>query len=435
MLSRRLVTGLFLFLFFGFLIWFNLNKPRVLIVHSYATDFSWVRDINTGINRVLKGKPALVRWYYLDTKRNPDPEYKIRAGAAARKEVLKWKPDIIISIDDNAQDMVAKYFVGSPSINIVFTGINATPQQYGFERAVKSPIGAVLSPTEILVATHTHYGPGTGSYSSVSSGIGGVGSPPAELVGSDSLAPSGSGASEGTGSGITSISIGSGSVAINGEPGSQANASEPPLPTLIRARNVTGVVERIPFRAVHEAFSLINPKGRFVHVCDDSETSKAIQAELEEFDWHPLKLVETKTCRLLSEWQEAIRVANQQADFLLVTHYHTIKADDDLTRTLPPMEVLAWTKNNIKVPMVGCWDFFVEDGGMLSVSVSPFEQGEVAARMAVDIMERGMKPSEIPIYRNTQFTISMRAKELKKFEIKIPMIFEAFARGLNHYYE
>jgi len=332
-MSRRKVTTLFLVIFFSFLVWANLTKPRIMIIHSYATDFMWVREINQGFDRIFKGRPYMIRWYYLDTKRNPEEDYKTRIGAACRREVERWRPDILILIDDNAQSMVGSSFINRPDISIIFTGLNATAEKYGYDKAT----------------------------------------------------------------------------------------------------NVTGMLERIPFKAVHEAFSLINSKARFIHICDSSETSKAIQAELEEFDWKPLKLVETKLCPTFDDWKADVMTANASADFLLITHYHTIK--DATGRVMRPREVLDWTRANATVPLIGCWDFFVEDGGMLAVSVSPFEQGEEAAKMAVQMIEKGKKPKDMPPIKNLYFTISMRGGELKSRKIKIPDIFEAFARGVNHYYD
>jgi len=304
-----------------------------MIIHSYATDFPWVRDINIGIERILKGKPYLIRYYYLDTKRNPGEEYKARASLAGIREIQKWKPHIIITVDDNAQSMIAQHFINDPSIKVIYTGVNATAEKYGFDKA----------------------------------------------------------------------------------------------------DNTTGVLERIPFKAVHEAFMLVNPTGKFVHICDSSETSRYIQKELEEFQWKPLSLIETKLCPTFEDWKKGTETANEKADFLLITHYHTIK--DETGRVMRPTEVLEWTKKNAKVPLVGCWDFFVEDGGMLSISVSPYEQGEEAAKMAVKIIEYGTNPKEIPPYRNVFFTISMRGEDLKNKKITIPLILESFARGVNHYYQ
>ena len=78
-------------------------KPRVLILHSYATDYSWVNDVNKGIDEVIGKKPFSVKYYYLDTKKRPDTGYMTNAGIAARNLINKWKPDVIIAVDDEAQ--------------------------------------------------------------------------------------------------------------------------------------------------------------------------------------------------------------------------------------------------------------------------------------------------------------------------------------------
>ena len=102
----------------------NVNKPRVLVLHSYDVDFSWVPDIDVGINRILARQPYKIRWHYMDTKRHPDKAFKEKAGSSIRKEIDKWKPDVIIAVDDNAQQYAAKYYIDDPHINIVFTGVN-----------------------------------------------------------------------------------------------------------------------------------------------------------------------------------------------------------------------------------------------------------------------------------------------------------------------
>jgi ABC-type uncharacterized transport system substrate-binding protein len=63
---------------------------------------------------------------------------------------------------------------------------------------------------------------------------------------------------------------------------------------------------------------------------------------------------------------------------------------------------------NTSLPSIGGWGFFVEDGGMVSTGVSPFEQGEESAKMAVEIIE--------------------------KTKLKLPKVYEAFARATNNYY-
>lgn len=89
---------------------------------------------------------------------------------------------------------------------------------------------------------------------------------------------------------------------------------------------------------------------------------------------------------------------------------------------------------NSKLPAMGCWGFNVEDGGMMAVAVSPYEQGELAAKMAVDIVDKKIKPIQIPIVTNRLYVIYLREELLKKYNMQVPLMYEAFARATNHYY-
>ena len=90
------------------------RKPRVLVLHSYGTDYSWVTEVSEGINRVLAGKPYSMRWHYMDTKRHPDDAFKERAGQAARDVIEQWQPNVIVTVADNAQALVGKHYVNDP---------------------------------------------------------------------------------------------------------------------------------------------------------------------------------------------------------------------------------------------------------------------------------------------------------------------------------
>lgn len=55
----------------------DMPGPRVLVVHSYAPDFSWTRDLHAGIVSVLQGPEVQGRYRveYMDAKRHHSPEY------------------------------------------------------------------------------------------------------------------------------------------------------------------------------------------------------------------------------------------------------------------------------------------------------------------------------------------------------------------------
>jgi ABC-type uncharacterized transport system substrate-binding protein len=313
----------------------NIQKPRLLVIHSYATDFAWVRDINQGLNRVLAKQPYSVQYHYMDTKRNPSQEFKEKATRTTKRIIEEWQPHLVIAIDDNAQ-LAAKDFINHPNMKIVFSGVNAEAENYGYDTA----------------------------------------------------------------------------------------------------NNVTGILERIPFGSLKDAFLQILPsdRQRIVHYSDDSETSVAIHKEMDQFSWQPINVVEHKMMGTFEEWQQAIQQANQKADFLMVTHYHTLRRSAQDPRIVSPKEVMQWTIKNSPIPDIGCWGFYVSDGGMVALGVSPYEQGEVAAKMAVDILSHGKNPQEIPYFKSQLYVIYARESRLQKYGVKLPSVYEAFAHATNNYY-
>ena len=133
--SKLLVLG-FLALAIALALYYNLSKPRILILQSYSPAYSWTRDVNVGLNRVFDGHNRIsLRWYYMGTKRHPWPEYRAKAGRLALRAVRAWKPDVIIAVDDDAQRLVARHFVDTPGISIVYAGVNGGVAKYGYDHA------------------------------------------------------------------------------------------------------------------------------------------------------------------------------------------------------------------------------------------------------------------------------------------------------------
>ena len=137
-MSRRLRIVLaagFVVVTAALLIWFKLTQPRILVLHSYDVDYSWTRDINTGIHRVLDSQLRYqVHWHYMNTKNHPEKEHKRRAAAIARRAIESINPILIIAVDDDAQEVVT-YLVNDPQVVIVHAGINGEIQPYGYDKA------------------------------------------------------------------------------------------------------------------------------------------------------------------------------------------------------------------------------------------------------------------------------------------------------------
>ncbi len=103
---------------------------KVFVVMSYHADYQWQKQVREGIDMVL-GDMCEVRSFDLDTKRNLD------GGLKKAKEAYdiykKWQPDGVITADDNAQSMfVVPYLKDKVSTPVIFCGVNAEPQKYGY---------------------------------------------------------------------------------------------------------------------------------------------------------------------------------------------------------------------------------------------------------------------------------------------------------------
>jgi ABC-type uncharacterized transport system substrate-binding protein len=338
---EHLLLLIFLVSITVFLITHAINKPRVLILHSYATDYAWVRDVSVGVRRALDKKSYSMRWHYMDTKRHPYKEYMERAGVNARNIIKEWEPHVIIAIDDDAQQFAAKYFNNDPFIKIVYAGVGSEPKDYGYDKA----------------------------------------------------------------------------------------------------RNVTGILERMPLDSIKEFVSQMHKnlghkdEAKIIHITDVSSAGDGNRKSLLSYDFKPIQLVESIEAFTFDDWKNAVKNAEGRADFLMFTNYHTIRRSKEDKTIVPPKEVVEWTEQNTNLLTFNAWGFFVMDGGMMSIGVSPYEQGEVAGKMAIEILDNKKNPREIEIQKTQQFIVYLRPKRLKEKGIQLPPIYEAFARATNNYYE
>jgi ABC-type uncharacterized transport system substrate-binding protein len=106
------------------------KQKKFLLIHSYHEEYPWVQSITTGVKKALEGKNAELEIFYMDTKRHTSNEFKIKSGQLAREKIDSWKPDAVITADDNAQIFVTQYYVNKKPY-FVFCGVNAEPEEYG----------------------------------------------------------------------------------------------------------------------------------------------------------------------------------------------------------------------------------------------------------------------------------------------------------------
>ncbi|SDU58463.1 ABC transporter substrate-binding protein [Desulfobacula phenolica] len=327
---------------------FNTKKPRIMVLHSYDTSYSWTRNVDKGLRRELnKYHDYSILWHYMSTKKHKDRMWLQRAGIIARKKIKEWEPDVLIIIDNLAQELAGRYYVNHPRIKIVFAGINGSIEPYGYDKAA----------------------------------------------------------------------------------------------------NVTGILENRPCHAFRELIAAIekkknadNPehtekKIRIRYLLDSSSSVLGDKRYIDQFDWNPLIYTGSFIAENYAQWQEEVLSSADKTDYVFITNYRQLSRSETDHELVPPKEVMTWSEKNSPVPIIGLNPFNVEDGCMLSIGVSPYEQGETAGHMAEKILKKNITPAEIPIVPNRQFIIAMRKSAILKRGVVLPDIYEAFCRATETYFE
>ncbi len=212
-------------------------------------------------------------------------------------------------------------------------------------------------------------------------------------------------------------------------------SADPSIYGYKNAKNVTGIVENIPFDAAKQVFLSQFPQFKKVlHISDGSTTSQYVNQEFLRYKWQPLKLTGSFLTNDFSQWKKHILGAARYADFIYLTHYHTIR---DQGRYVTPQELIKWTLANSPIPIIGSFEFFVADGGPFAVTVSATEQGEVAIKLALEIIESQKQGGEIPIVQNKVIGISSRQPRFNHDfpHNKIQGIYYSFARESGRHYQ
>jgi ABC-type uncharacterized transport system substrate-binding protein len=106
-------------------------KWKILHIMSYHSPWQWTDDMFNGFKEALKGLDIEYKVFQMDTKRNSSEEWKQKVGKEARELIQAWKPDLVYTTDDNAQEYVTRHYIDA-KIPFVFAGVNDDPEKYGF---------------------------------------------------------------------------------------------------------------------------------------------------------------------------------------------------------------------------------------------------------------------------------------------------------------
>ena len=122
------------------------DSKKVYIVASYEMNHicggPQEDGVIKGLNKTgwFEGLNLDVRRYYMDTKKTHTTAEAMKTQARiAMKQIAEFKPDIIVTIDDNAFREVGLNYLNDDHIKVVFSGMNAQPEKYtGKNQIVKS---------------------------------------------------------------------------------------------------------------------------------------------------------------------------------------------------------------------------------------------------------------------------------------------------------
>jgi ABC-type uncharacterized transport system substrate-binding protein len=104
---------------------------KCLFVSSYHRGYEHSDAIERGLRSVLDGK-CEIRQFDMDAKRRPD-EASVKQRALEAKEIIQtWRPDIVITADDEAAKYLVQPYYKDQTLPFVFCGLNWTAAEYGF---------------------------------------------------------------------------------------------------------------------------------------------------------------------------------------------------------------------------------------------------------------------------------------------------------------
>jgi ABC-type uncharacterized transport system substrate-binding protein len=107
---------------------------KILHVMSYHAQWQWTQDQLNGFKDALRDVPVEYTIVEMDAKRNSAELWRHKMAAEAMRLIDTWKPDLVFTGDDVAQQYVAARYLNS-DIPFVFCAVNAEPRDYGFDKA------------------------------------------------------------------------------------------------------------------------------------------------------------------------------------------------------------------------------------------------------------------------------------------------------------
>jgi len=97
---------------------------KVLYIDSYHEGYAWSDGITKGVRETLDNTGVELKVHRMDTKRNPEEEFKKQATLSAKSVIEEFQPDVVIASDDNAVKYLIMPYYKDADLPVVFCGLN-----------------------------------------------------------------------------------------------------------------------------------------------------------------------------------------------------------------------------------------------------------------------------------------------------------------------
>lgn len=182
------------------------------------------------------------------------------------------------------------------------------------------------------------------------------------------------------------------------------------------ARNVTGFIERPPLEEGLAFLELFKPCRRIAFLSNDDPTSLGAMIYSKN-TYFGNAIVDWRLIDTFSGWKRKIEEYNETMDAILLYTYHTLR--DDEGNYVEPSDVMAWTREHAKIPILTFSEFGVPDGAQLGVVESGVEFGERTADYVLRILS-GISPDALPVSRNSHFRRMINVETARKLNLECP---------------
>lgn len=195
--------------------------------------------------------------------------------------------------------------------------------------------------------------------------------------------------------------------------------------------NVTGVLEREHvIESLRLLRALVPPARRLAVICDRASSywDAVIERVREQAaDLPQIELAVVDRVTRYADFQQRVAAYQREVDAMLVLGVFGLQ--DGSGRSVPYTELARWMAVYSQLPDLSFWIDRVHYGTLASVTVSEFEQGLAAGRLAAAILRDGLAPGSLPVRATTrghpalslararQLGITVRSSELLACEV------------------